>query len=75
MAQQIWAPEEGDSVAMQDGSEGTVSDVDTFEWQGGSDWQVTLTVPPDEEDDEGEEETREEQLIRYDETARGWKEV
>lgn len=75
MPNQIWAPEEGDAVAMQDGREGTVGDIDSFVWDGGNDWQVTLTIPPDEDDEEGDEEVITEQLIRYDETERCWKEV
>lgn len=80
MPNQIWSPEEGDEVQMQDGRTGIVGDIDSMTWDGGSDWQVTITIPGVEEDEETETEAQEEevlsdQLIRYDEVQRGWKEV
>jgi hypothetical protein len=84
MPNQIWSPEEGDEVSMKDGRTGIVGDIDSFVWDGGSDWQVTLNVPAGEiekEEEDGveaelpEDEVIEDQLIRYDEVERGWKEV
>lgn len=88
MPNQIWSPEEDDEVEMKDGKTGLVGDIDSYVWDGGSDWQVTVKVPaeettlePGEADEDGVEvelpgdEEREEVTIRYDEILRGWKEV
>jgi hypothetical protein len=73
--QQITAPEDGDSVVMLDGRTGAVGDIDEVEWDGGSDWKVTVNFDDENSNlGEGEDEMEDESeiSIRWDGTE--WKE-
>jgi hypothetical protein len=62
MSEQIWVPDEGDEVKLKDGRTGRTGDPDSYAWQGGSDWQVTVIVEeePDPDAEEGESPEEEE---------------